>query len=125
VETVIKLELPWPPSLNHYYRHVGPRVLISKAGRAYRDAVIAKMRAENVQKMRGDVELVIDAYPPDNRRRDADNIEKCLWDSLIHGGLAEDDSKFKRHTTTMREPIPEIGGMVFVEAKPYKPEKNR
>ena len=81
------------------------------------------MRAVNVQKIKGDIELVIDAYPPDNRRRDADNLEKCLWDALIAGGLAEDDSKFRRHTTTMREPMPEVGGMVFVQAKPY--EKNR
>ena len=29
----LELELPWPPSVNHYYRHVGPRVLISRDGR--------------------------------------------------------------------------------------------
>nr|DAH86622.1 MAG TPA: endodeoxyribonuclease RUS [Caudoviricetes sp.] len=34
-----EFELPWPPSVNHYYRHVGPRVLISRDGRKYREIV--------------------------------------------------------------------------------------
>ena len=25
------LTLPWPPSINHYWRRVGPRTLISRA----------------------------------------------------------------------------------------------
>lgn len=115
----IRIELPYPPSVNHYYRHVGSKVLISAAGRAYRQAVTTKMKCEKVQMFQGDVELIIDAYPPDNRRRDADNLEKCLFDSLIAGGLAVDDCRFKRHTTTMREPMPEVKGMIYIEAKEY------
>lgn len=97
--------------------------MISAAGRRYREAVVSQMKAEGVTAIPGDVELIIDAYPPDNRRRDADNLEKCLWDALIAGGLAADDSKFRRHTTTMREPMPKTGGMVFIEAKPYTAQK--
>ena len=37
------LSIPWPPTLNTYYRYVqtssGARVLISRDGRAYRTAV--------------------------------------------------------------------------------------
>ena len=28
------LTLPYPPSINHYWRRVGPRTLISREGRA-------------------------------------------------------------------------------------------
>jgi hypothetical protein len=31
----MKLTLPYPPSVNHYYRRVGPRTLISREGREY------------------------------------------------------------------------------------------
>ena len=34
---VIELELPFPPSVNHYYRRVGPRTLISREGRRFRE----------------------------------------------------------------------------------------
>lgn len=34
----------------------------------------------------------IDAYPPDRRRRDLDNILKSLLDSITHAGVIEDDS---------------------------------
>ena len=40
---VSRLTLPWPPSLNRYYRHTAirgqPRTLISEDGREYRERV--------------------------------------------------------------------------------------
>lgn len=119
METLVsRLELPWPPSLNHYYRHVGPRVLISKQGRDYRDAVAAKLASEGVRCMSGKISLTLDAYPPDNRRRDVDNLLKCLLDSLT-GCLLLDDSQIKRLSITMREPMHGNGGMIYLEAKPF------
>lgn len=117
---IAEFDLPFPPSLNRYYRHWGARVLISAAGRKYREVVVARIKEEGIEKIHGDVELTVDAYPPDARRRDADNLEKCLWDSLTAGGLVDDDSCFKRHTTTMWEPIREMGGFVHITAKPFK-----
>lgn len=31
-------------------------------------------------------------YPPDKRKRDIDNVLKCLFDVLQHGGAIEDDA---------------------------------
>jgi len=35
----------------------------------------------------------MDAFPPDRRRRDLDNLQKSTLDALEHAGLYEDDSQ--------------------------------
>lgn len=72
------------------------------------------------EKFSGAVSLFLDCYPPDRRRRDIDNILKCLLDSLVNAGVMEDDSLIKRLHMEMREPIPE--GLVHVRAAPI-PER--
>ena len=116
-----EFELPWPPSVNHYYRHVGPRVLISKDGRQYREAIVSRFRSESVTPFPGPVDLTMDAYPPDNRRRDLDNLLKCLLDSFTYGGLYRDDSQVQKLTITKRETMPP-GGKVFIKIKDYENE---
>ena len=108
-----EFELPWPPSVNHYYRHVGPRVLISREGRKYREQIVARFQNDRVAKYSGPVALDIELYPPDNRRRDVDNSLKCLLDTFTHAGLYGDDSQVQRLTITRREPMPP-DGMAFV-----------
>lgn len=93
----MKLTLPWPPSVNHYYRRVGPRTLISRQGREYRRAICGLL-AHNGSGPRkppsgGRIALAMDAFPPDRRRRDLDNLLKCTQDSLAHAGVFEDDSQ--------------------------------
>jgi len=93
---VLELELPLPPSVNGYYRHVGPRVLISREGRAFRRRVCSTLAALGVRPMEGPLALEIEVYPPDNRRRDIDNVQKALLDALQHGGAYHDDSQIVR-----------------------------
>ena len=70
----LELELPWPPSVNHYYRHVGPRVLISRDGRKYRELVTALVNRNGFRPFPGRISLRAEFYPPDWRRRDLDNV---------------------------------------------------
>lgn len=119
---MFEIELPWPPSVNHYYRHVGPRVLISREGRRYRDIVIAKVAAEGIQTLACPVELFIELYPPDNRRRDIDNIQKCLFDAMTAAGIYEDDSQICKLTIIKREPMPP-DGMTYVQVRKYDKTK--
>ena len=98
------IELPWPPSVNHYYRRVGHRTLISREGRKYRSEVIAILRDLHLRPLNGELAMTVDAYPPDKRRRDLDNIQKGLWDALQHGGAYRDDSQIKDFECHMREP---------------------
>ncbi|MBT4817728.1 MAG: RusA family crossover junction endodeoxyribonuclease [Lentisphaerae bacterium] len=111
---MLEIELPYPPSVNHYYRRVGPRTLISRQGRRYREHVCAILRALRVHPLRGHLEVWIDAYPPDRRRRDADNLLKSCLDSLQHGGLYRDDSQVKSLHVAMRPPV--AGGKILVRA---------
>jgi hypothetical protein len=68
---IMEITLPWPPSLNHYYRHVGPKVLISKEGRQYRRKVPKQLgNYENLTMYECPIELSMELYPPDNRKRD-------------------------------------------------------
>jgi Holliday junction resolvase RusA-like endonuclease len=109
---MLELDLPFPPSVNHYWRHVGPRVLISRGGRDYRTKVGAILAAKRVRPLDGRLAIEVDIYPPDRRRRDLDNLQKALLDALAHGGAYHDDSQIDRLLLIRRDPIP--GGKVHL-----------
>lgn len=88
----IYLQLPWPPTLNSYYRTVNGRMLISRDGRKYREAVQGLL-AGAYDTLTGRLSVTIRCHAPDNRRRDLDNIGKCLLDSLTKAGIWGDDSQ--------------------------------
>lgn len=83
------LSLPYPPTANTYYRRVGAKTLISLKGRQYRKTIADLVG--RVECLEGHLDVQIDVYPPDNRRRDLDNVLKSLLDSLQHAGCYKDD----------------------------------
>lgn len=89
----VTIELPWPPSINHYYRRVGTRTLISRAGREFRRRVARILATRRLSPALGRLAVTVEAYPPDRRKRDADNLLKSLLDALQHGGAFPDDSR--------------------------------
>ena len=105
-----EITLDFPPSANRYYRVLGSRVLISREGRRYRMKTVSRLGG--IRPIDGDLALVVHLYPPDRRRRDADNCLKCLQDSLVHAGAMRDDSQVKILHVEMLDPIP--GGKVYV-----------
>jgi crossover junction endodeoxyribonuclease RusA len=115
---VIELELPYPPSVNHLYRRVGVRTLISREGRRYRNEVCSLLAAAKVPMFKGPVRLEIEIYPPDRRRRDVDNTQKALLDALEHGGLYRDDGQITKLEIERREPVP--GGKAIVRIERYR-----
>lgn len=100
----MKLTLPFPPSVNVYWRspNSGPlkgRTLVSARGRAFQSEVCAAIieqlrRLPKPSSAPAAVEIVL--FPPDARRRDIDNYNKALFDALTHAGIWEDDSQIKR-----------------------------
>ena len=108
----MQLELPYPPSINHYWRRVGPRTLISREGRRFRERVMGILAALRIQPLMGRLAVRVEIYPPDNRRRDIDNVQKALLDAMQHGGAYGDDSQIVRLAIEKREPIE--GGKTIV-----------
>jgi crossover junction endodeoxyribonuclease RusA len=88
------LELPFPPSVNTYWRMFQNRMIISKAGRQYRKDVQDAVMLQKANKhLDGSLKVTIEAFRPDNRRRDLDNLLKACNDGMAHAGVYLDDSQ--------------------------------
>lgn len=101
----LSLELPYPPSINNYFRKYHNRMVISRGGRLFRTRVCAVLSAAGVTPMRGALSLKIIAHPPDRRKRDIDNIQKPLLDALEKGRAFENDSQVKDLHIVMKHPV--------------------
>lgn len=93
----ISITLPWPPSVNHYWRHARGITYISRGGLEYRYAVALLVRGAGAAHGYTErLSVSIYASPPDRRRRDIDNIAKSLLDALAHAGCYADDAQIDR-----------------------------
>jgi crossover junction endodeoxyribonuclease RusA len=110
---MIELTLPWPPSVNRYWRTFQGRMIISAEGRAYRKAVADQVLIQRGAKhYDGKMKVEIEAWRPDNRRRDLDNLLKAALDGCTHAGVWEDDSNIVDLHIYWAE---HIGGMLKVK----------
>lgn len=96
----VMIALPWPPSVNRIWRHVVSggtgRTIMSKEGREYRARVAAELSGAfrgRPPRFTGPVGVMIRAYPPDERRRDLDNVLKAALDALSAAGVWDDDHR--------------------------------
>ena len=90
----LQITLPWPPSVNTYWRNFDGRMIISARGREYRETVGDQMTLQKMVKhYAGALRVEIEAFRPDKRRRDLDNLLKATLDGLAHAGVYEDDSQ--------------------------------
>lgn len=88
------LKLPWPPSLNTYWRHARHRHYISEKGKAYRQSIIQLIQQQHLDiNTPARLKISIIANAPDKRRRDLDNLQKAVFDALTHAGFMLDDEQ--------------------------------
>lgn len=85
------LDLPWPPSVNHYWRHNRGRTHVSTEGRVFRWEVSRRVAGRTKQTVDVRLDVRIIAHPPDKRRRDIDNIAKAVLDALVDAKVIVDD----------------------------------
>lgn len=94
-----KATFGFPPSVNHMYgnRVAGKRVIryVTAKGKQYK-ADIKSAIGSLPGSFKGPLSITLDFYPPDRRKRDVDNYQKCLQDALGDTDLIEDDSQFKK-----------------------------
>lgn len=100
-----EMRLPFPPSLNHYWRKDRNGMHISEEGKRY----IAMTRQLALLNGRGDTEFYLKVHRetepkqrlkvravffcPDNMKRDLDNMFKVIFDCLTKANVWADDSQ--------------------------------
>jgi crossover junction endodeoxyribonuclease RusA len=89
----IHATLPWPPSVNHYWKANGKRRYISPQARQWLEEALwlLKQARNGRATIRSEVAVRIVAYPPDRKKRDLDNLLKALLDALKKAEVIGDD----------------------------------
>lgn len=109
----ITLRLPLPPSRSAYMNLFQPprgkaRLIISAAGRAYKEAVAQIWRDQNKgwtpDALTGRIRLLATLHMATRREADLDNRMKALQDALAEAGIFNDDSQID-HLNVMRGPL--------------------
>lgn len=109
---MIEITLPWPPSLNTYWRQFNGRAILSEKGRQYRRAVMVLCLQQKIETITAPIKVEILAYRPDNRKRDLDNLLKAALDGMAKGMIYEDDSQIRDLNIKWADTI---GGMLKVK----------
>lgn len=115
--TRIVLDLPWPPSVNHYYMRTKFGMIIGAKGKEFRKEVAYLCRRQllDADRFAAGKRLYVSvaAFPPDRRVRDLDNCGKSLCDSLTKAGVYDDDSQID-HLEFIRKKVQNKNGRVIV-----------
>jgi crossover junction endodeoxyribonuclease RusA len=115
----VKLDLPWPPSVNKIWKTTTKGGwYLTKEAVNYKHVVgyivaCARLQGAFPKEIQLDFNLL--AYPPDNRKRDLDNLAKIVCDALQDAKLYTNDSQIKlihMEMLTIRK-----GGMISVTLK--------
>ena len=93
----------------------GNRTFIGAKGKKYRDDVISLCKSyANWFSADKRLCMTIECFPPDRRKRDLDNLGKCILDSLQHAKIFADDNQID-DLRFIR--MPDLYGKVLVHIK--------
>lgn len=105
----IVLTLPYPPSVNKYWRRVGNRTVLSRPARNFRvcvkDAWLVQKWVYGLRTLGPvavQVKMIVE--PPDKRKRDLDNVLKAVLDAIEAAGIIDDDAQVRRLIVEFTEP---------------------
>lgn len=95
--------LPWPPSVNHYWkntrRHGRPSRALTVAAANFRaaaiDVVLRQHGCSYPERIAGQFDVCVVHHWPDNRVRDVDNYSKGVLDALTHARVWFDDQQVR------------------------------
>lgn len=90
-----ELTLPYPPSVNHYWRHACkpfPKIYISTEGKAFRQDVEAIVLQNGWRHgLVSRLAVTVTLHRKDRRAYDVDNRLKALLDAMTNAGVIQDD----------------------------------
>lgn len=126
------VELPWPPTVNHYKK--AGRIITTSSGKKYQQRVdtnetkmfyheawvaISLKRASvgfiSFQDSTISLKVYVDLCPPNKRRVDIDNRIKILLDSLVRSELILDDFLIDKLIVTRCDPCEGGKAIVIIE----------
>jgi crossover junction endodeoxyribonuclease RusA len=103
---MIKLILPYPPSVNTYWGFSGSRRFLTKKANEFKRLCKTAFVASNQNPFGLErLSITIHLNPPDRRARDIDNVVKSLLDALGQAGLFVDDSQIDVLCVYRHEPV--------------------
>ena len=90
-----KFKLPFPPSVNTYYRRGGRVIYLSAKGRDYKKAVLATLKGLSLdgEALTGRLKVRLELSAPTKRKYDIDNRIKATLDALQSAGFIVDDEQ--------------------------------
>ena len=90
--TIVKL--PYPPSMNTYWRNFRGHTVLSAAGREYKKAVWACVHEQKIPKFGTKrLEVTLWLYPRSKVVTDLDNRLKAILDGLEEAGVYDNDGQ--------------------------------
>lgn len=90
---VIELDLPLPPTINHYYLSSGKRRYLSAEAKAFRLDVLRARATAGHTRLTGRLQLTAVLHMKTRGRADLDNRVKPLQDALQWAGIYDDDEQ--------------------------------
>ena len=119
----IRLELPYPPSVNSYWRANGHRRYISKEGVEFTKAVDLVVKQSNAKSFEEkQVAISVMIHPRSKRKFDLDNTLKAILDALMKAGMYNDDSQIEYIEIARGEAVD--GGKAIVHLYDYIGEEH-
>jgi crossover junction endodeoxyribonuclease RusA len=94
------LKLPFPPTVNHVWKHACVkgklRSYMTERGKAYRHEciILIKQQHRRSDPLTGRLHVTVEFHVPgDKRRRDIDNLAKATLDAITAAGVWTDDEQ--------------------------------
>lgn len=103
------------------WKHAGGKHYLTKAALAYYSQVAWVIKSAGMaMQIDSRLEVEVDIYPPDKRKRDLSNVIKVVEDACTKAGLWQDDSQIDRLVLQRMPPIK--GGAIALRVAPHGAE---
>ena len=113
---MVSLILPYPPSVNTYWRANGHRRFISAEGRKFKEDVAEYVAAHQLKKFgAAALDIIMVLRPRDKRKTDIDNRIKAVLDALQDAGVYDDDCQIEKLTVERGKPLQGGSTVVFIQ----------
>ncbi|ATW34369.1 MULTISPECIES: RusA family crossover junction endodeoxyribonuclease [Candidatus Williamhamiltonella] len=95
----MRIELPFPPSVNHYWVRTARRVYLSEAAKRFQRLTAIEVAQSSMKQghrsFPSDVSVALTLYLLDKRVRDVENYPKGVFDALTKAGIWSDDAQVR------------------------------